>query len=1329
MNFFANISTYLEKKRLVITGKAFVNFIFLISLIFSSYVLFTSNFADAAWYSNGWAFRKKIVIDKDKVGGSLTNYVMLFNETNIDFRSLANGGKVYKSNGGDILFTSADGSTKLSHEIETYNAVTGQITAWINIPSINNSVNTEIYIYFGNASATDQWATNGAVWSSDYKLVYHMNDSTTSSLSNATQYNLPGTKVPGANEPVEYSAKVSRGQFLDGINDRLLVTNSNLVNSEISNTPNNLTIEAWLNPSSYPNVAPRLLDKEKYLITMDTTGKIIFRLSLSNTIRNVIQTNTITLNSWSHIVATFDSSLGSNQMKLYINGVLNNQATYTGTIDNSSGFYLYIGDFYSGNASRLFHGGIDEFRVSTATKTPAWITTTYNNQNSPSTFYTMEGTECDGVLCYPSEPLNLNGLAQSEQVSLTWDAPTYAGKSAINDYIIEYKESTASSYTQFNDGVSVNTNSVVTNLVNGRSYDFRVYATNSDGSGLYSSVITRIPISGTPEPPIAYDLQITGNEAVNQIITGSYSYLDPNNDLEGISTFRWLKSDTEFGVYSPINGENETSYRILEADYNKYLKFEVTPRSVNEPVNGDAVISLPVLIDENWNFMNQILSTGQSLSLGSQGTPPLTTSQPYQNKMIVSNAFVPLVEGPNETISSSMANTITNLSETNYEQVVSRHGQSGTNYLGLKKGTTPYNNGLAQVTSAKNISESLQRTLNVNAITIIHGEADAARTKATYKGYLEEWYADYNSDVKAITNQENNIPIFTDQMGSYTKLGYQNSGVPLAQLEASEENPGEIYLIGPKYFLQYAPDGVHLTNTSYRHLGEYYGKAMYQTLIENDPWKPLSPETIVRSGDKIHVKFYVPAPPIQIDTTNVLENTDYGFVFHDDSGDTPDITNVQVIGPDTIELTLESVPTGNNQRVSYAFNGTIGANAGADQNGSARGNIRDSDSTVSLYGNNLYNWLVQFEKPVTADTTPPTNLVVTANVDNPTNVANPEITFSAIDNIQIDRFEVKINSGSFNQSSSPLTLNGLTEGQNIIYVRAYDGENNYIEDSVNIVLDQTPPDQFEIISDLSKLNSENTVKITFNTTDTNGINFYLVSINGGNFVQSLSPVNLIGTLNIGNNIILVRAYDNAGNYKESTKAITIQSNQLSTTPTIIVNSNPTNSPTPTNLISSGPTAVAASIPTTTKLPSYITPSDANWIYIDTLNNNDNVSLKEGDKNIFTGSAEPNSEVQIKVIVNSETKEFNVRTNENGKWEWAFPDEVESSKEYKFTFAYEKNDLQTIKTLNVNNTISEKPENPNQQFKIEDYILPIAIFLSVGVISILYFFRKRIFKRL
>ncbi|MGI9118223.1 MAG: fibronectin type III domain-containing protein, partial [Minisyncoccia bacterium] len=136
---------------------------------------------------------------------------------------------------------------------------------------------------------------------------------------------------------------------------------------------------------------------------------------------------------------------------------------------------------------------IDEVRFSSAVRTADWIKTEYNNQDSPSTFYSISSSS--NLAMVPEAPLNLSTNAGSSSVGLSWDTP-YDGNSPITDYIVEYKLATEpTTWTTFNDGESTATSVVITGLTNDLEYDFVVAAVNGVGTGYFSDYVTDIPQS------------------------------------------------------------------------------------------------------------------------------------------------------------------------------------------------------------------------------------------------------------------------------------------------------------------------------------------------------------------------------------------------------------------------------------------------------------------------------------------------------------------------------------------------------------------------------------------------------------------------------------------------------------------------------------------------------------------------------------------------------------------------------------------------------------------------------------------------------------------
>lgn len=126
--------------------------------------------------SSGYNYVRAITIDHTKVPNTdLTSFPFLFTTTDTALATSANGGHVLNANGYDIIFTSdAAGTQLLDYEVESYNAATGQIVAWVRIPTLSHSTDTVIYLLYGNSSVTASQQNTKSVWDSNYGGVFHI---------------------------------------------------------------------------------------------------------------------------------------------------------------------------------------------------------------------------------------------------------------------------------------------------------------------------------------------------------------------------------------------------------------------------------------------------------------------------------------------------------------------------------------------------------------------------------------------------------------------------------------------------------------------------------------------------------------------------------------------------------------------------------------------------------------------------------------------------------------------------------------------------------------------------------------------------------------------------------------------------------------------------------------------------------------------------------------------------------------------------------------------------------------------------------------------------
>jgi len=99
----------------------------------------------------------EITIDHTKIVGSdKTNFVFFFGGV-YEWLTGPPGGNVAYANGSDIFFSSdRAGSEVLDFDLEMYDSGTGQIAAWVRIPTVSHTVDTVIYIQYGDTVSADQ---------------------------------------------------------------------------------------------------------------------------------------------------------------------------------------------------------------------------------------------------------------------------------------------------------------------------------------------------------------------------------------------------------------------------------------------------------------------------------------------------------------------------------------------------------------------------------------------------------------------------------------------------------------------------------------------------------------------------------------------------------------------------------------------------------------------------------------------------------------------------------------------------------------------------------------------------------------------------------------------------------------------------------------------------------------------------------------------------------------------------------------------------------------------------------------------------------------------
>ena len=395
-NFFTGISILSRKINITCTDNFFVKTkalrLCIVTALTTILIIGLNQFTYAqGWYNTGgtWLYRKAITIDFTKVPNTdQSGFPVLVNLT-------SDGGLSTNAmnNGFDILFTSGDGITKIPYEREGFTKATGALVAWVKA-TLSHSANTVIYMYYGNSVAGDQQDLTHVVWDANFKGVWHMKEATGTNLADATSTGWTETQ---SGSPTQTASQIGNGLNFNGTTQFV----SHVNGTSPFRYSGAITYSFWANMP---------VGGGGNVMGVNCSGGQGFGgVSLFSTSLGFVWTPTapgadhginsptlsLTAGQWAHIVVAIDIT---NKLRhFYVNGaevspttINPNDApsnwtpvtTYNGTLPDEIGGR-------SINSQTYFKGTLDEVRVSNSVRSADWVMTEYNNQRSPSTFYSL----------------------------------------------------------------------------------------------------------------------------------------------------------------------------------------------------------------------------------------------------------------------------------------------------------------------------------------------------------------------------------------------------------------------------------------------------------------------------------------------------------------------------------------------------------------------------------------------------------------------------------------------------------------------------------------------------------------------------------------------------------------------------------------------------------------------------------------------------------------------------------------------------------------------------------------------------------------------------
>ena len=330
-------------------------------------------------------YAKTIRISASQVTGTedLEDFPLFISLVDLDLQNRA------RADACDIAFY--QGSTLLDFELEQfeqdYSASGAKLAAWVRIPVLSASEDTELRLHYG--LPCESYDNPIGVWGGDYELVWHMASDADAQTHDSTVNTADGV-LHG--EPMLVDGKLGRALVLDGIDDIIEGPYASELGVH-SDAPR--TFSVWVHAQGYAPTTwgsifgiGRLGGGECCLYNgFNLSGgpeSLNFSVGgeWSQNAHWSVLTGGAVYDEWIQFVAVYD---GATNLRLYANSELVQDVTLTTALNTVNDQSLKL----PFAATNVIGGARDEMRVSKQVLSAERIATEYANQNDPSTFYVL----------------------------------------------------------------------------------------------------------------------------------------------------------------------------------------------------------------------------------------------------------------------------------------------------------------------------------------------------------------------------------------------------------------------------------------------------------------------------------------------------------------------------------------------------------------------------------------------------------------------------------------------------------------------------------------------------------------------------------------------------------------------------------------------------------------------------------------------------------------------------------------------------------------------------------------------------------------------------
>ena len=177
----------------------------------------------------------------------------------------------------------------------------------------------------------------------------------------------------------------------------------------------------------------------------------------------------------------------------------------------------------------------------------------------------------------PSAPqsLTVTSGSQTQELDVSWQAPSSNGGSDVTGYKVQWKEAVDSWETEsdVSEATVTGTTHTITGLTGGVEYAVRVMATNDAGDSP-ASTEARGTAAAENNAPTGLP-GISGTAQVGEILTASTSNIDDEDGLGNVSyRYQWVRNDGTDDA--DIAGGTGSTYTLVDADQGRTIRVKVS---------------------------------------------------------------------------------------------------------------------------------------------------------------------------------------------------------------------------------------------------------------------------------------------------------------------------------------------------------------------------------------------------------------------------------------------------------------------------------------------------------------------------------------------------------------------------------------------------------------------------------------------------------------------------------------------------------------------------------------------------------------------------------